>query len=261
MFERAWDIIADQDPVEVVLRFAPSVAARVQEARWHPSQQVTAEADGSLTWRATVAGTIEVRLWVLSWGDDVEVLEPAALRDDVAATVRAGRRALRGGGRRLMPRHPFVAVNLISDPIHGYIELTKRLAAAESARRRAARRGSAAEEDLLDTPWVQRLRRISQLQSARWVFPTAEHSRFTHGLGVMHEAGLWGRSLYPSLAASSLRCRRRPRPVRGAGRRDAPGRRAPPRRRPRAVRPLLRRARPVALRRAAGRAPARRARR
>ncbi len=56
-----------------------------------------------------------------------------------------------------------------------------------------------AEADLLDTPWVQRLRRISQLQSARWVFPTAEHSRFTHGLGVMHEGGLWARALYPTL--------------------------------------------------------------
>ena len=78
----------------------------------------------------------------------------------------------------------FKAVNLISDPIHGYIELTKRLDGER-----------AAEEDLLDTPWVQRLRRISQLQSARWVFPTAEHSRFAHGLGVMHEAGLWARHL------------------------------------------------------------------
>jgi proteasome accessory factor B len=87
-FDRAWDIIADQDPVEVVVRFAPKVAARVQEARWHPSQQVTVEADGSLTWRATVAGTIEVRLWVLQWGDDAEVLAPLSLRDDVAATVR-----------------------------------------------------------------------------------------------------------------------------------------------------------------------------
>ena len=37
---------------------------------------------------ATVAGTIEIRLWILSWGDDVEVLEPASLRDDVAATHR-----------------------------------------------------------------------------------------------------------------------------------------------------------------------------
>jgi HD superfamily phosphohydrolase len=95
-------------------------------------------------------------------------------------------------------RHPFAAVNLISDPIHGYIELTKRLGPAESAAAGLPVE-SVAEEDLLDSAWLQRLRRISQLQSARWVFPTAEHSRFTHGLGVMHEAGLWARSLYPSL--------------------------------------------------------------
>ena len=100
-----------------------------------------------------------------------------------------------------MPRHPFVAVNLISDPIHGYVELTKRLAPAESAAAGLPPE-EVAEEDLLDTAWVQRLRRVSQLQSARWVFPTAEHSRFTHGLGVMHEAGTWGRSLYPSLRAA-----------------------------------------------------------
>ncbi len=100
-----------------------------------------------------------------------------------------------------MAGHPFSAVNLISDPIHGYIELTKRLDPDESAVLDLPEEW-AAEDDLLDTAWVQRLRRISQLQSARWVFPTAEHSRFTHGLGVMHEAGLWARSLYPSLAAS-----------------------------------------------------------
>jgi HD superfamily phosphohydrolase len=100
-----------------------------------------------------------------------------------------------------MARHPFVAVNLISDPIHGYIELTKRLSAA-GAEAAGLPAEDAAEDDLLDTAWLQRLRRISQLQSARWVFPTAEHSRFTHGLGVMHEAGLWARSLYPSLRAA-----------------------------------------------------------
>jgi HD superfamily phosphohydrolase len=100
-----------------------------------------------------------------------------------------------------MRRHPFAAVNLISDPIHGYIELTKRLTPSESAAAGLPDE-EVAEEDLLDTAWLQRLRRISQLQSARWVFPTAEHSRFTHGLGVMHEAGLWARTLYPSLRAA-----------------------------------------------------------
>ncbi|MDP9481611.1 MAG: HD domain-containing protein [Chloroflexota bacterium] len=97
-----------------------------------------------------------------------------------------------------MRRHPFSAVNLISDPIHGYIELTKRLDSGTAAEVGLPPE-DVAEEDLLDTAWVQRLRRISQLQSARWVFPTAEHSRFTHGLGVMHEAGLWARHLYPTL--------------------------------------------------------------
>ncbi len=84
----AWDIIADQEPVKVQLRFSPTVAGRVREATWHPTQQIEDEADGSMCWEATVSGTIEIRLWILSWGDDVEVLAPAALRQDVAATLR-----------------------------------------------------------------------------------------------------------------------------------------------------------------------------
>jgi predicted DNA-binding transcriptional regulator YafY len=84
--EPAWDIIADQPPTEVVLRFAPAVAARVREAVWHPTQRVAEAPDGSLEWRAVVAGTLEIRLWILSWGDETEVLEPAGLRDDVAAS-------------------------------------------------------------------------------------------------------------------------------------------------------------------------------
>jgi predicted DNA-binding transcriptional regulator YafY len=85
---RAWDIIADQPETEVVLRFVPSVAARVREATWHPTQRVEEEPDGSLVWRGRISGTIEVRLWILSWGDDVEVLSPPGLRQDVASTHR-----------------------------------------------------------------------------------------------------------------------------------------------------------------------------
>ena len=107
--------------------------------RWHPTQTVETEADGSLLWRATVSGTIEIRLWILSWGDDVEVLAPAALRDDVAATHR--RAAERYAADRMIRRQPFAAVNLISDPIHGYIELTKRLEPRRVGGGRAARRG------------------------------------------------------------------------------------------------------------------------
>jgi proteasome accessory factor B len=87
--ERAWGIIADQGEVEVVLSFGPAVASRVAETTWHPTQAVAREADGSLTWRATVSGTIEIRAWILSWGPDVEVLAPPALREEVAGLVAA----------------------------------------------------------------------------------------------------------------------------------------------------------------------------
>ena len=81
---------------------------------------------------------------------------------------------------------------LIADPIHRYLPYT---------RPEGGLPGEATEEDLLDTSWVQRLRRIPQLQSARWVFPTAEHSRFPHALGAMHVAGRFAQQLAPSLRA------------------------------------------------------------
>ena len=83
-------------------------------------------------------------------------------------------------------------VNLSSDPIYRYIRTSKRGPGGVP--------GEAAETDLLDNPWLQRLRRIHQLQSAWWVFATAEHSRFQHSLGSMHLAGEWARHLYPTLA-------------------------------------------------------------
>lgn len=79
---------------------------------------------------------------------------------------------------------------LIADPIHRYALFTVPVPGCPQEK---------TEKDLIDTPWVQRLRRIHQLQSARWVYPSAEHSRFQHSLGTMHVAGEFGRHLYPSL--------------------------------------------------------------
>jgi HD superfamily phosphohydrolase len=42
--------------------------------------------------------------------------------------------------------------------------------------------------DLLDAPPVQRLRRVSQLGTAGLVYPSANHTRFEHALGVYHLA-------------------------------------------------------------------------
>jgi HD superfamily phosphohydrolase len=80
---------------------------------------------------------------------------------------------------------------LIADPIHQYILYT----------RPDGLPGEATEQDLIDSSWMQRLRRVPQLQSARWVFPAAEHSRFQHSLGAMHLAGRFAQQLHASLRA------------------------------------------------------------
>jgi len=85
----------------------------------------------------------------------------------------------------------YKGIALIADPIYQYASFT--VPSADFPPEKT-------EKDLIDSPWVQRLRRIYQLQSARWVYPAAEHSRFQHSLGTMHVAGEFGKYLYPSLS-------------------------------------------------------------
>jgi proteasome accessory factor B len=77
------------DEVEVHLRFSPAVARRLHETIWHPTQELTEDGSGAVCMRLRVAGLIEITPWVLSWGDEVEVLEPPELRRSIAATARA----------------------------------------------------------------------------------------------------------------------------------------------------------------------------
>ncbi len=99
------------------------------------------------------------------------------------------------GPKRPVPnaRTPYEGTALLGDPLHGYIPFT--VPYPWNPRERT-------EKDLLDSPWMQRLRYIYQLQSARWVYPSAEHSRFVHSLGAMWVAGKFARHLYPSLKAA-----------------------------------------------------------
>lgn len=80
---------------------------------------------------------------------------------------------------------------LVHCPIHGYISFV-------SSKAKCAREPFC-EQDLIDSPWVQRLRQIHQLQTAWWVFPSAEHTRFQHVLGVLFLASRAAAEFYDSL--------------------------------------------------------------
>ncbi len=84
----------------------------------------------------------------------------------------------------------YEGIALLADPLYGYIQFTVPVEGQTEER---------TEKDLIDTPWLQRLRKVHQLQSSFWVFPSGEHSRFQHSLGTMHMAGRFADRLYPSL--------------------------------------------------------------
>jgi predicted DNA-binding transcriptional regulator YafY len=79
---------SDDEYGRVVWRFAPSAAAVAREFEFHPTQQVTDEPDGSLRVEFTASGWIEMVWHLYQWGDQVEVVEPTALRNLTKGYVR-----------------------------------------------------------------------------------------------------------------------------------------------------------------------------
>ncbi len=90
LLRNAWSIYYGEDTVQVTLRFHPSVAKRVQETCWHPSQQLAWDdaQDGYLLATFEVADTTDLLPWIRTWGANCEVLAPQELRESLAGESR-----------------------------------------------------------------------------------------------------------------------------------------------------------------------------
>lgn len=75
--------ITDGPEMQVRLRFLPQVAQLARETRWHHTQQVSIDADGSAVVSLTTRGRDELARWIAGYGRHVVVLEPAELRTAV----------------------------------------------------------------------------------------------------------------------------------------------------------------------------------
>jgi predicted DNA-binding transcriptional regulator YafY len=85
----AWNLIPERGRnYQVVVRFKPLVARNVAEVVWHKTQRTEFLEDGSLDFRASVSGLNEIVWWILGYGDQAEVLQPARLRHLVAQRAR-----------------------------------------------------------------------------------------------------------------------------------------------------------------------------
>jgi predicted DNA-binding transcriptional regulator YafY len=89
-----------EDPVDVVWKFSPKVAADAAEFLFHPSQSMEPQPDGSLVVRFRAGGLLEMSWHLFTWGDEVEIVKPRRLASllEKQCEVQLGRRL--NGGRR-----------------------------------------------------------------------------------------------------------------------------------------------------------------
>jgi proteasome accessory factor B len=81
-----WGGIQDEgsETTRVVLAFSSAVTSLIKERIWHTSQRIEMLADGRCTLDMKVPNWREMLAWILSWGGQVEVLEPEDLRATLA---------------------------------------------------------------------------------------------------------------------------------------------------------------------------------
>jgi predicted DNA-binding transcriptional regulator YafY len=77
---RSFGIYQDE-PQDVVLRVTPAGAEDALGWRFHPTQIVEPQPDGSVIVRFRASGMLELSWHLFTWGDKVEVLEPASLKE------------------------------------------------------------------------------------------------------------------------------------------------------------------------------------
>jgi predicted DNA-binding transcriptional regulator YafY len=82
-----------EELVRVKVRFHKSLTRYLLERRWHPSQKNKKLKDGSLELAFEVAGTKEIKTWIMGFGFLAKVLEPASLvkeiKDDLKKSLRS----------------------------------------------------------------------------------------------------------------------------------------------------------------------------
>jgi predicted DNA-binding transcriptional regulator YafY len=75
-------------PIAVRVKFSAAVAGYIQEKVWHGSQKIEQHADGAITFEVQVAGTQEIKFWIMRWGAQAVVLSPESLKDEILAEAR-----------------------------------------------------------------------------------------------------------------------------------------------------------------------------
>ncbi len=86
--ERSFGVF-QEEPLELVFRFAPSAAPDARAFLFYPTQTLSDQPDGSLTVRFRAGGMLEIAHHLMTWGPSVTIVAPKALKDRMRELVAA----------------------------------------------------------------------------------------------------------------------------------------------------------------------------
>ena len=73
--------------IAVKIRFLPPVVRYLSESKWHQSQKLTPQKDGSLLAEFRLSSTEEIKRWLLSFGQHAIVIEPPNLQRETVVEL------------------------------------------------------------------------------------------------------------------------------------------------------------------------------
>jgi predicted DNA-binding transcriptional regulator YafY len=79
----AWSMIRGEPEHDVEIWIDPAFRATLSDTRWHHTQYIEQQADGSAIFRCRVSGLEEIVWWVLGLGPRARVINPPALAERV----------------------------------------------------------------------------------------------------------------------------------------------------------------------------------
>ena len=86
---KSFGVFHGEEDVTIKVQFDASVARYVSESKWHESQKLTPQEDGSVLAEFQLSNTEEIKRWIMGFGQHAVVQEPESLRDEIVKELNS----------------------------------------------------------------------------------------------------------------------------------------------------------------------------
>ena len=85
-FEGSWEIYQGKT-IDFKIRFWGKAARVIETGKRHPTEKIEKLKDGSVIYSAQAKGEDEILRWILTFGEEAEILQPKSLKDKMQSTL------------------------------------------------------------------------------------------------------------------------------------------------------------------------------